>query len=1135
MDENAVRQLLKLLETANGLQEQSPSLHGSQYSQLATLTPQPDRFFGPIGEMVARAIPGMTVRGIDGNPTPVLRTNFNLHNTGMSGFMNGIMTQNSAVHGAAMRTQQDYSNSAYASLFGEGSALQRMIDAKGKDGKYVIKDGKERDKYHAITSFLGSPMMAGIGNQFIDKMLGYDRGVSSNMMNAASFSMAAGHNIGNAFSYNEMGGLDRHLTDPFTRDFQDTRAALASLGTAGVQSVMYDGKLKKSNMHGASETLVSDIMANAIASGKLDEMTGGDFSKMVEDKKELDRRMDSTSARKEEAQEKLKEARKREDKSAVKDLEEQIKGFDQELSSLGEEAKALGDAVGKAAEPLVEAVTGVVSSMKDFYGSEEEAKRALDALTGGKGSSDPAVAEQVHKQMDEIKMLSMSAGIDPSIMGKHLENVSDAFSASSGRGSRLANGSGYNGQMALELTRMFASQMGAAAGDPARQAQLLDAQRGYAAAAGQSRGNDFVTMLMAARKSGKFEGREDDYDRLVELANTGRVEDFNDAFRQLYEIGWGSEEAGREFQNNRALMAMTRADFSPEEDTEAASMFGNMHRAEVARMGVESSYGAANKKQYQALRAAGLDMQAVENNVGSADFDTIMDSLSEISDDEGAEVAMDAMQRDYENELRRNGGDEAAAKKAVAQKYHKEYASFLSTENRDKVKSDSSNAISDAYMSENYFKDENGEDITLDAEDFLKDIGAAGEDGRLTKTALSQAANNLMKYASSHELTTANGETLDASETQRRLNDINKMIAEGRGEEAQDLLSEWYGNLDESSQRQLSFANGKGKKTYRTADVLDKEAEEKTYLDELAENADLAAKMNGMTDDQKLTYARYHKELTAEIDPEEKEKIMANMKKMEEEAAEKSRGAGEKAVEAIQTGDISKFMEIFKNGNATMEQFFDFIKKMIGLAGGIVVSDEESLNASKLASAKSGEGRARFLQMSSITMGQRLGMGDDDTIKSYLEALRGGDVSDKDVAAYKKSLEATKNKGDRSKYKDALGIEDKLLGESESELKNKVDKESDPTKKAELQAQLDSVKKQRETLSAHKDKISDQKASEFQDEAMKFKEAQANGKDGKGASGKVGGVSDQAIMSLVSKIDLLVSTLRTKHADPTQD
>lgn len=1135
MDENAVRQLIKLLEMASGLQEQSPGLRGSQYSQLATLTPQPDRFFGPIGDMVARAIPGMTVKGIDGNPTPVLRTNFNLHNTGMSGFMNGIMAQNSAVHGAAMRTQQSYSDDAYGSLFGEGSAIQRMIDAKGKDGKYVIGNGKERDKYHAIASFLGSPMMAGIGNQFIDQMLGYDRGVSSNMMNAASFNMAAGYNAGNQFSYNEMGGLDRHLTDPFTRDFQDTRAALASLGTAGVQSVMYDGKLKKSNMHGASETLVSDILSNAIASGKLDEMTGGEFSEMVKDKKELDRRMDSTSARKEEAQEKLKEARKRGDKSAIKDLEEQIKGFDEDLSSLGKEAKALGDAVGKAAEPLIEAVTGVVSSMKDFYGSEEEARRALDALTGGKGSADPEVAEHVHKQMDEIKMLSMAAGIDPSIMGKQLENVSDAFSASSGRGSRLANGSGYNGQMALELTKMFASQMGAVGGDPERQAQLLEAQRGYASSAGQSRGNDFVTMLMAARKSGKFEGREEDYDRLVELANTGRVEDFNSAFRQLKEIGWGSEEAGNDFQNNRSLMAMTRADFSPGEDAEAASMFANMHRSEVSRMGVESSYAAANKKQYQALRAAGMDMQNVENNVGSADFDTIMDSLSEIGDDEGAEVAMDAMQRDYEAELQRNGGDEAAAKRAVAQKYHNEYSGFLNSENRDRIKEASSNAISDAYMSENYFKDENGDDTTLDAEDFLRDIGAAGEDGRLTKTALSQATNNLMGYAMTHELRGANGEALDASEVQRKKNEIDELMSSGRGEEAQQMFSEWYNSLDESSQRQLTLANGKGNKTYRTAEVLDRESEEKSYLDQLMEDADLASKMNGMSDDQRLTYARYHKELTAEIDPEEREKIMANMKKMEEDAAEKSRGAGEKAVEAIQTGDISKFMEIFKNGNATMEQFFDFIKKMIGLAGGIVVSDEESLNASKLASAKSGEGRSKFLQLNSITMGQRLGMGDDDTIKSYLEALRGGDVSDKDVAAYKKNLEATKNKGDRSKYKDALGIEDKLLGESEKELSKKVDKESDPTKKAELQAQLDSVKKQRETLSAHKDSISDKKSSEFKDEAMKFKEAKADGKDAKGSSGKAGGVSDQAIMSLVSKIDLLVSTLRTKHADPTQD
>lgn len=1132
MDENAIRQLLKLLEMAQGLQEQSPSLRGSQYSALASLTPQPDSFFGPIGEMVARAIPGMTVKGIDGNPTPVLRSNINLRNSGMSGFMNGIMNQNAAVHGAAMRTQRDYSDAAYGQLFGEGSAIQRTIDAKDKDGNYVIKSGNDRDKYHAVASFLGSPMMAGIGNQFIDQMLGYDRGVSSNIMNAASFNMAAGHNRLNSFSENEMGGLDAHLTDPFTRDFQDTRSALASLGTAGVQSVMYDGKLKKSNMHGASEALVSDIMASAIANGTLDEMTGGEFSGMVDRKKELDRQMDSTSTRKEEANEKLKEARKRGDKSAIKELEGQIKEFDEQLASLGEEAKKIGDAVGKAAEPLIESVTGVVSSMKDFYGSEEEARRALDALTGGKGSTDPAAAEMVHRQMDEIKMLSMAAGIDPSIMGKHLENVSDTFSVSSGRGSRLADGSGYNGQMALELTRMFAAQMGAAAGDPARQAQLFNAQQGYAASAGQSRGNDFVTLLMAAKKSGKVS--DEDFDRFVEMANSGRTADFESAFRQVKELAAGSEAAGNDLISNPAAMATIRADFSPEESNAATRLFTNMHLNEVNRMGIESSYGAANTRQHQALAAAGLDMRRVENDVGATDFDTIMDSLEGISDDEGAGVALEAMQRDYENELRRNGGDEAAAKNAVAQKYHSEYASFLSNENQDRVKEASSNAVSDAYISANYFKDDNGDDMTLDADDFLNEMGAGGSDGRLTKTALSQAANNILSYASSHELRGRNGETLDASEVQRKQIEINELINSGRGEEAQAALRDFYDNLDESSQKQVTFANGKGKKTYRTAEAVEREADEKSYLDELMEDADLAAKMNGMTGDQRMTYARYHKELTATVDPEERERIMANMEKMVEENAEKSRGAGEKAVEALQTGDVSKFMEIFKNGNATMEQFFDFIKKMIGLAGGVVVSDEEALSASKLASFKSGENREKFLSMNSITMGQRLGMGDDDTIKAYLEALRGGSVSDKDVAAYKKNLEVTKNKGDRSKYKDALGIEDKLLGESESELKKKVDSEKDPTKKTELQAQLDAVKKQRETLSAHKGKISDQKASEFQEEATKLKDAKPEGDVGKASPGKPGGVSDQAIMSLIGRIDTLVSVLKKDRADPTE-
>ena len=59
-------------------------------------------------------------------------------------------------------------------------------------------------------------------------------------------------------------------------------------------------------------------------------------------------------------------------------------------------------------------------------------------------------------------------------------------------------------------------------------------------------------------------------------------------------------------------------------------------------------------------------------------------------------------------------------------------------------------------------------------------------------------------------------------------------------------------------------------------------------------------------------------------------------------------------------------------------------------------------------------------------------------------------------------------------------------------------------------------------------------ANYFADEAVAFKDAGKEEPKGKG-SGKPGGVTDQVLMSLVNKIDLLVSTLRTKHADATED
>lgn len=1173
MNERELKQFARALSMVYGTgafdpDEKSLSGYRGQYvrpmSPAFSLEPEEDNFFGPIGEMVARMVPGLGTTGKDGEFSPVFKTNFRMQDSGMSGFSHLLAEQNKYSRAAADRSQKREMDRAWAGMFGDDSAVQKAIDAS------PMSDS-QKAQAHRFASFMGSPMGSGIGQQLTNQLLGYDRGVSSGIMHNQSYRMAAGMGNyfggndgtgvhGQMFTNNEMGGLNMHMIDPFSRDFADTRASLASVGDAAVQRLMYDGYLKKGNMHGASETLVSQVLSDAMASGDLNEALGGNLGELVNEHKRTQRNIDSTTARKEEAQEKLKEAKERGDTKAQDKLEQEIKKYDDQLKVLEHDMDHLAQLVADAAEPLIEAVDGVVSSLKDFYGDETEAKRALDALTGGRGSKDRAVAERVNRQVDEIKMLGVMAGVDPSTMGAHLMDTLGNYSKSSGRGSSLGIESTANGYMALEMEKLFAKQIAGAGGDPRKQDEIMRAQQGYAKVAGKSQGDDFTTLLVAAKKNGAFEGREEDYEMLKQLATTGRNEDFQKAWNMLGTIGYGSVQGMQDFRKNRAAMAMAKAGFNDQESAEKAELFANMHVNEVGRMGVEGAYSAKDKQQIYGLTGAGLSKSAIDRQVGADDFDAIMSSLSEIGDDPGASTAKEAMQREYEAALEKFKNDpnrEEKAKQAAANAYHTKHNKFLSSESRDTVRQASAEARSAALERQSNFTDENGNERNVRASKFMERIGAAGSDHKVSRAAMSAVSKNMFAFLNENKsiVKDKNGNALDPRALAKEQKEINKLIEEGKGEEAAARIEKLRAGLDESSQAMLDAGIGKGNKAYRTTDTIRNEKETKGYLDELMKNKEIAKKMNGMSEDDRFLYAKYHRELTAAVDPKQKEQIMENMKALEKKAEENAKGDGTKLVDAIQSGDMQKFMEIFKNGNVTMEQFFDSIKKIIGMMGGAVVSDTEMASAEEFGAFKRGDGRKEFLDNNTITMANRFDIQDEKQAKAYLEAVRGGDVRDKDVRRYMERLEKAK-KGDKGQYKKVLAFEDELLGDSEKELgkeSKKLDKsirrEKDPEKKKSLEEQkrrleeqISSVKEYRSRQEEYKNSGSEKENAfsssteeSFKDSATETVRSIEERKKSIEEQKKMqsSGLSDETgnMSRLIGVMETLVSVMKGNHAD----
>ena len=149
-EKEVLRNLSRLLDVYDDTRERNVDFfNGGGYSALAMRDKAPDTFFGPIGDMVARAIPGLSAKGISGDIVPILKTNFRFANSGESGWLNMVKNQNSAVHGAAQRAQKSAMDVSWAKLFGDNSLIDRAIDAKGNDGKYVFNEAS-REKMHGV-------------------------------------------------------------------------------------------------------------------------------------------------------------------------------------------------------------------------------------------------------------------------------------------------------------------------------------------------------------------------------------------------------------------------------------------------------------------------------------------------------------------------------------------------------------------------------------------------------------------------------------------------------------------------------------------------------------------------------------------------------------------------------------------------------------------------------------------------------------------------------------------------------------------------------------------------------------------------------------------------------------------------
>jgi len=1049
---------------------------------------------GGIMDTIMRMVPGLHTVDEDGNVRPIINTNFKLQDTGQSAFSHAVMDQNTRAYNAGGIAVQDAQSEAWRrAITGPGlidEAVERLVPEEDRD---VVK---------GIRDFIGSDMFSKVGVPAINGLLGYDRGEGVNVSMGRSFGVLAGidRNAGGIFAAGREGSdvlnpRQMNWGDFLSGNYNEKRLNVQRTIDSAVQDLMYrEDETKKGTLtkrgvvHGASDKLVTSIMADAMESGAIDEYlrsnpydykdaaTGKTISMesmadVLQARDNENRKARTATANKAQASEDLLEAEARGDKSAIETLQAKIKEYDQQIDSAAKALKDIDGLVSRAAEPLVEAVTGTVSALKDFYGSETESKQALDRLTNGEGSKDRAVANRVHDQINEIKVLGMMSGVGAEAMGTQLGLVQNALGAGSGNSGR------YMGATALNFQRMFANQIAARGGTAADQEELMNAQIERASSFGDSEAEAFSVLLETAKKNGAFEGRDEELSEIIDLSLTGRAEDAREAKKRLAKIGYGSEEYYSEIENDPAMLNAFRGKLTEEERNRAGELGVRIAKAEDTRMAREGTWSARERRQMAALTEAGVDTTELENDVGNRDYQAIMDTLQQAGvgpdGDKGASTAMTMLQREVEAvKKRRPDISDAEAKKIAADNFNaKGYGKLLSTETRDEIAGNRAAARYSALADAEMFRDsESGQLYMMQSTDFLQNIGAAGQDGSVTRSAFAQASRSLFDFMSTNAdsgiIRDRNGNEISARDISEKQTQYDKLMKEGRYNEAFNLVNDLASNMDEES-KNLRDAQLKG--SYRTMDqiymenasrmtggdaekfanlrsiandtsksdserqrardqmsqMMAKTQQEQDLIDEVTGYGDMAKRMNGMSREDAITYAEaFKKSQNYELSDEERAKAQEQMRELEKKNEDSAKSDLAKVIEGFQ-GGADEFVKALTDAGIDVKQFGELLRGIVGLAGGKVVGEGD-----KVGPGKTKEERLAKSEHVLDSVGKLVG-GDEKLEKEYqrvkeeyTDAVEKGDYdkANKIVEKFEKeSLTADQRKKIEDDYKASLG------------------------------------------------------------------------------------------------------------------
>lgn len=926
------------------------------------LLPEKGSLFGGLGDFVARFIPGMTYIGPDGQPTPIFKTNLRATPTGMSGFAHLNMRQNELVFGAASKAYGESRAGKWREVTDDNSKLAKNIDkANASDTEKIIG--------HGIRKIFGNEITRNMFSPKLDELLGYKRNLIPSVVNQYSPQISAAY-----LKRNMPSDLYQNVIyNPFGDDALKTRTAVNSLLTASVDEMMFDGEIRKTNMHGISADIVSSFMSKIAATGRFDDK--------IQDRVRLSKELEDVTEKRKTAEELLQSAK---NPKEADELNTAIKAFTAKINEINGSLDKLTTDLAKDATPMAEQLTNAISSLTDLYGDEREAARAFDRLTGGKwaekGADVAGISSSLADKLRDIKILTGVAGLDPSFSGKLIENYRQGVRFGN---SNIANYSAYQGSMALAFTED--ALMRATALGPENSKQVQDYLKGHAAAArafNDSKAQDFALLLQVAKKDNKVDDQL--YQQLYKMSASGNKSDFFSAQGILAKALFGSTSGYTDFTKDRSMMALISRKLSPEE-SEAAAKHGVEMRSNVDNKNIaNSSLLAGITTRIKAAKEAGISGKEISTAIDYANSNAVGDILFGDkkfgeSDDEfiARKASRIALSEQYKEAKKKYPQKSEKELKAIAFRRWKQlgFDKGLNSDVKSRLEQQYLASKQGAIEDLLYFDDKQSL-MSASKGSIFEKVKATDDDGNMTRAGFKAASDdifkNLSKLASNNSATRANGSKISKAQVSEARKAFNKAFNSGNYEEAKRIVERLDPKLLSTTTLSQLVTNARDGGYLKKKDIdtwNDPNYNTSTIGKAQADQEFGKTTNNSLSNDERVLYADGTRIVDASKLKEGLGKANVEVAKQEKEAESDSRSDLEKAVQLFQNGEVEKFFEIFRNGNGSLEAFYDLIKNIVVSSGGYIGGD--------------------FLELGGVNMSERLNSIDEKTAVSYFNVLSG--------------------------------------------------------------------------------------------------------------------------------------------------